>query len=241
MLISNIFFFIECADILRTKYSAGTGSQKKQLVTFLKTWLWYNSGSKNIFWRGWSTEEGRIERVKEHWYSNLSTANFLMDKGIRDLSRKEQVLWIFKRMQWNYTSVKENQRLIHDQDYTRFYGKLKGDASKLYENNNLVIGEEKRVDLLPKLKDFFEAGTGSNTLYAEISFEEGNNRKFQKGISFASESLKIDYKDFMVSSKGWLVSTHGMSDMFKLLMSGFWAGMKEDVQSEFVEYLWIWN
>ena len=143
MLLSNITFFIECVNLLRLQYERASPTKRKQLATFLKTWLFYNSTSKNIYWTGLSTSKGLIEKVKEHRYSNLATTKYLLENEVRFDNNADQILWVFERMQWNYTSAKENGELSKLQQYDVFYGRLNGNLKTLYNEAEIELIEEK--------------------------------------------------------------------------------------------------
>jgi hypothetical protein len=70
MLITQITFFINCANALLNLHQAGTLLQKRQVETFLKTWFFYNSASQEIYWTGKTSVEVQngAPAVTEHWY-----------------------------------------------------------------------------------------------------------------------------------------------------------------------------
>jgi len=144
MIIYNILFYIKCVEQLSQFYDKAEKTiQQKTISDMVKIWLFYNSSSKS-FWTGMtSTEAEKItdaKKVKEHLFSNLSSAKYMLSKNSKmhvpifcNLSKVEKICEIIKFMQWNYTTSKENQKLKPEQDYAKFYTKHQGDPAKSYE------------------------------------------------------------------------------------------------------------
>jgi hypothetical protein len=237
MIISNILFFIECVEQLRPSYNNKKTSlkQRKQLATFLKTWIWYNSHSENIFWTGLSTKDGQnLKRVKEHWYSNLTTAEFLLKTGITELSKKDQILWVFERMRWNYTSRKENKDLIAKQQFHPFYNEYKGNPSLVYKSLGFELEIIEKEPFSERLINFINKKRTANTVIVEIGFSGNEHKPFKKGINYSLQTLESKCQVFEISNKNIIVEATSFSQLFKTLMSGLWALMDRDEIINFI-------
>lgn len=217
MLISNISFFIDCIESLRPKYKKGNPKQKKQLATFIKTWIWYNSGSQNIFWTGKSSRKGI---VKEHWYSNLTTAIHLLKDGLNDKSQKEKIIWLFERMQWNYTSKEENRKLIPEQEYKRFFGFHNGDPLSAYDYLQIDLFSENENPPSKKIRDFLNKERNEKHLIAEIGFDETDASNFMKSVNQSKERHRWEVDILKVSNTNIVISATTFSDLFMVLMTG---------------------
>jgi len=238
MLISNILFFIECAEQLRPSYNnkKTTNKQKKQLATFLKTWIWYNSHSEEIFWTGLYTEESKKpKRVKEHWYSNLTTAEYLLKKGIDKLRKKDQINWIFERMRWNYASRKQNIDLITKQKFDTFYNEFDGNPKLAYKSLGIKLKKHEKSVFSEKIKSFILKKRKNKSSIIEIGFTNNEHKNFKKGLNNASNALKTECELFEISNKNLIIESSSFSQLFKTMMSGLWALMNEDELLNFID------
>jgi|GEM_PF-5507691 len=227
MIISNISFFIDCVSLLREQYQNADTVKKNQLVTFLKTWLFYNSTSKSIFWTGMSTEGGKVEKVKEHRFSNKATTRYLLENDLQFENKVKQVLWIFERMQWNYTNKDENKRMSPLQQYETFYGRLQGSLNNLYSEATIALEDEKpNVNFYPKLENILQCTSSKKATIVEIEIESNKIKNFEKGLIYAVDKLnaKIDY--ITVPQRGFIISSLAFSDLLKAIQSGYLSCMK---------------
>jgi hypothetical protein len=234
MLISKITFFLDCVRILKQRYEIANNAERKQLATFLKTWLFYNSGSKEIFWTGCTTEKGKLERVKEHRYSNLATTTYLLKTDLNRFSNKDLLLWTFEHMQWNYTSKEENNRLSKEQQYDNFYKKLDGDLIKLYETAKIeLIDESENHNFYPKLSKIIN--NSKHKYYSEINMDSKNIGKFEQGLDYAANKLNIKLEYLKVPKRGYILGFENYSDFFKAVTSGFLFCMNKSLLERFLE------
>lgn len=227
MILSDISFYLECISLLKPQYARADNAKKKQLSTFLKTWLFYNSTSKNIYWTGYSTQPGMIERVKEHRYSNLATTRYLLERELPFSNKIEQILWVFERMQWNYTSSPENKKMSNLQQYETFYGRLRGDLHDLYNEAKIELIEEKPgADLLESLHNLFCKGATEKTSFVEIELETRHIKLFNKGLDYAIEKLNANINYIKVFQKGFIISGKTFTDIYKAVEAGYLSSMK---------------
>jgi len=243
MILSDISFYLECISLLKSQYAKADNAKKKQLATFLKTWLFYNSTSKNIFWTGYSTEKGMIERVKEHRYSNLATTQFLLEQREPTLNKVHQILWVFERMQWNYTSVIENKKLSKFQQYEIFYKKFNGDLNKVYKEANInLIEENSNSDFLQLLSNLLTNKVTYQTFFVEVELDSKHTKVFKQGINYAIENLKAKVNYIEVSKKGFIISGKTFTDIYKVLEAGYFSCMKtKDLQNFALKYKYNLN
>lgn len=220
MLISGIIFYLKCIETLRN-VPIQNDRQRKMLATFLKTWLFYNSSSKLIFWTGLSSPEGIVDRVKEHRFSNLATITFILEKGLPNDNIRENILWIFERMQWNYTTVAENKKLSSLQQYKIFYFKLKGDIEELYRTASVDIKIfDSKANFFPTLKDFI---LNKSKITVEISLDTNFIQKFLNGINYAEDNIKFNdnYRVMEIPKKGILIAAKSYATLYKIILSGY--------------------
>ena len=162
MLISQIDLFIQCAKALEPKHQTSTPQQKRQIETFLKTWLFYNSSSAEVFWTGMTSQSviDGADPIVEHWYGNLSSAHHIMNPGVRgacffDQTKPQQVLEVFKFMQWNKTSKAENIKLRALQRPEVFFGQFQGDPRQIYRESGIHL-IQRGQDTLYEIEHFFD-------------------------------------------------------------------------------------
>ena len=239
MIISEINFFIECTKILREIYeniNAGrlrpNTARQRQLETFLKTWIFYNSSSKKIYWTGRSSEGGLIERVKEHQYSNLSSVRYILNPEIGEdffaLDNKEQLLSIFRFMQWNYTSKKENSRLREFQNADIFYGEvINGDPENAYGMAEITLTiEDETADMLPRLNTFLEYNNKVNGYTFEIDLTNNRFVNFIQYLTEASNNFNIELEIVTFSNKGCIFrlinNQTNFTDLYRVTMYSLW-------------------
>ena len=158
-MISHIVFFIDTCRAIQPHYLHANVEQKNQLITFLKTWIFYNSGSKQTFWTGFYTEEG-LYQTKEHWFPGKPVVQRLMsDPNLSINSKRELVLRIFKYMQWNYTTQQQNQALRPYQTEQHFFNEpINGEPRISYQlaGINLLNGNN-HVNQFPILDNFIRS------------------------------------------------------------------------------------
>ncbi len=243
MILSDISFYLECISLLKPQYARADNAKKKQLATFLKTWLFYNSTSKNIYWTGYSTQDGMIERVKEHRYSNLATTQYLLEQELPFANKIEQILWVFERMQWNYTSGPENKKMSNLQQYETFYGRLRGDLHELYNEAEIELIEEKPgTDLLESLHNLLCNGVNSKTSFVEVELETKHMKLFNKGLDYAIEKLNANINYIKVYQKGFIISGKTFTDIYKAVEAGYLSSMKmTDLQNFSLRYRYKLN
>jgi hypothetical protein len=221
MIISEIKFFLSCATELRAIHANSNPNRQKQLETFLKTWLFYNSSSKNIFWTGKASKAAKPSSwVKEHQFGNLSSARYILrDQGFQgENDIRNQVLTIFKFMQWNYTTKSENNKLKQFQSYDTFYDHngINGDPNKAYLKADIItdcrflegfnpddeINFINKQDLFPNLNHFLSFNTG---YIFEFDLSHKNLNSFIEQLMVASQKFAIEVLALKIGSKGCLV------------------------------------
>ena len=228
MILSEIIFFVKCAKELKQIHKNVPDIRKRQLETFLKTWLFYNSHTKAIFWTGNSSINGLNERVKEHQYSNLSSVKYIMNGNFFDLCQKDQFISVFKFMQWNYTSKDENYRLRPHQEFNVFYGdEICGDPNMAYQLAQITLREEaNNVNILPRLNTFFEHTNEGNGLIFEIDLTNNHLTNFINYLNIASEQYGILLNVIQFSKKGCIFrlinNTNNFSDLYRVTMFSLW-------------------
>ena len=250
MILSEINFFIKCARELKPIHEDALPPRKKQLETFLKTWLWYNSSSKNIFWTGKTSEAGIINRVKEHQYSNLSSVRYIMDNEIMnenffDLSNQEQFKRVFKFMQWNYTSSAENISLKQFQDANVFYGvEINGDPEIAYQMAEINLFEENETaNILPRLNSFLEYNGDTVGYIFEIDLTNRRLTNFMTYLTDASNRFGIELFVIQFSKKGCIYrlinNQNNFTDLYRLTMYSLWKCFRNT--NEIDEFLNTYN
>ena len=155
-MISNINFFIDTCRSLQPHYIQATEEQKNQLSTFLKTWIFYNSGSQKTFWTGKFTLNS-LKETKEHWFPGKPVVKQLLaDPNLNNYSKGELILRIFKYMQWNYTTQAENQALRPFQTEQAFFSDpINGDPLMSYQLAGLrLMADQRHKNQLPILEQF---------------------------------------------------------------------------------------
>jgi hypothetical protein len=244
MIIKEIQFFLEFANELNSFYNNANPNQKRQILTVLKTWLFYNSHSKNIFWTGRSTTAGQIQRVKEHHYSNLSSVKNIMndDIGIDSffaLSKKSQFIMVFKFMQWNYSSKEENNRLKEFQDADIFYGpEINGNPEIAYHYADIDLTiEDDTADLLPQFISFFKyENNQKDGLIFEIDLSNQRLTKFIQHLTEASAHFGIEFQVIQLSKKGCIYRLkkkhNNFSDLYRITMFSLWKCFKNKKEIE---------
>jgi hypothetical protein len=242
MIISQIDFFITCAKALMQTHQAGSPTQKRQVETFLKTWLFYNSSSAEIFWTGKTSQQviNGEAAVAEHWYGNLSSAYYIMNPDVLDedffgLTKPNQVLKIFKFMQWNKTSKAENTQLRELQKPQVFFGEYQGNPDHIYEAVGVAL-QNRGNNLLPDLDSFFDySNLKPNNANSSI-FEIGLTPKkrldsFLSRLTEASENIGVNLKCVRISNKGCLYRIHptielpgqnSFANFYRITMTALW-------------------
>ena len=159
MIILDIQFFLSCVKEIKPLYVISNDNHKRQLETFIKTWIFYNSSQKKIYWTGKSsTMVTPQDKVKEHWYGNLSSAKYCLNNMVFcEGNQIKNFLKVFAFMQWNYTTQNQNISLIPFQNYDMFYkpNEIKGDPEEAYRRAGIeFITDPHHVNLLPVIEQF---------------------------------------------------------------------------------------
>jgi hypothetical protein len=255
MIIKEIQFFLEFAKELKPFYDNANPDQQRQILTVLKTWLFYNSSSKNIFWTGRSSAAGMIQRVKEHQYSNLSSVKFIMNDEIGnvcffELSKQEQFKKVFSFMQWNYTSKEENNRLRKFQDADIFFGPdINGDPAIAYKLAEIkLITEDETADMMPQFNSFVEYENNQQEgLIFEIDLTNQRLTKFIQKLKEASRHFGIELQVIQVSKKGCIYrlsrNHNNFADLYRVTMFSLWKCFRNtnEIEAFLNEYNYVIN
>ena len=202
MVIYNILFYIKCVEQLSQFYDEAEKTiQQKTISDMVKIWLFYNSSSES-FWTGMTSKDANIpgnKKVKEHLFSNLSSAKYMLSKNsdmhqkrFCDLSKVEKICEIIKFMQWNYTTSKENQKLKPEQDYARFYTQHNGNPAQAYNAAGIILHGENR-DKANDLSNLFKRNY-------ELIIEIKLNRKYLKSLFTDHISIQFSNRNFIFTS-----------------------------------------
>jgi hypothetical protein len=254
MLISQIDLFIQCAKALLPKHQKSKPQQKRQIETFLKTWLFYNSSSAEVFWTG-KTSKSVIEGadpIAEHWYGNLSSAHRIMNPGAFGASffnqpKPQQLLDVFKFMQWNKTSKAENIRLRPLQRPEVFLNQFQGDPRLIYREAGIELIQEGN-DILDELMDFFDYVGDNNekkTIFDIGMSQSRRLRQFRDSLFLASTNLDLQLLFVQVGKKGcfYRINNDGinnsMASFYKITMTALLKLFKN--QDEFSQFLETYN
>ena len=255
MLISQILFFIKCANTLRPTHEKSNTIQKRQIETFLKTWLFYNSSSRAIFWTGQSSQAviNGENQVKEHWYGNLSSAHYIMNPEILDedfflLDARVQVLNVFKFMQWNYTTRGENNRLRQLQKPDVFFSHYMGNANVMYEDAGITLTVI-RENLLPILENFFNYplidSNDKNSIFEINSDQKDVLDSFVNNLTNTANAIENNISIVTILGKGCFYrnrndnKTISFANLYRITMTALWQlfGSQEEIQ----EFLTFYN
>lgn len=244
MIIKEIKFFLEFAKELKPFYDNANSDQQRQILTVLKTWLFYNSNSKNIFWTGRSSAAGMKQRVKEHQYSNLSSVKYIMNDEIGnvcffDLSNQKKFIKVFGFMQWNYTSKEENNRLREFQDASIFYApEINGDPVISYQLAKIeLITENETADMLSKFNSFFQyEDIQQEGLIFEIDLTNQRLTKFIQNLTEASIHFGIQLQVIQLSKKGCIYrlnkDQNNFTDLYRVTMCSLWKSFRNSTEIE---------
>ena len=167
---SEISVFIKCLPPLRIVYEQSDLKQKKSIATFFKTFLFYNSTLKSVFWTGLATS--KRARKKEHWYSTLTTAVQLLEKShdaldFDEKSDADKIFWIYRRMQWNYATKSQNGALKKQQGIDLFFSTHNGDPKSPYDFLRIPLNI---VDASPRSNALLALERERKSFLAEIEF-----------------------------------------------------------------------
>lgn len=253
MLISQILFFIKCAKALRPIHEECNTIKKRQIETFLKTWLFYNSSSSEIFWTG-RTSLAVINgenRVKEHWFGNLSSAHYILNPEILDedfflLDTSVQVLKVFQFMQWNYTTRGENNVLRQLQRPDVFFGEYMGDPIIMYNNAGIEL-EVIQDDLFPIMRNFFDYpmidNNDKNSIFEICTAHRAQLDSFVSNLTAAATAFEIDFRIVPIGGKGCFYRNHNkiisFANLYRITMTALWQLFES--QEEIQEFLTIYN
>lgn len=202
MIIYNILFYIKCVEQLSQLYDEAENTiQQKTISDMVKIWLFYNSSSES-FWTGMTSTAANNpdnKKVKEHLFSNLSSAKYMLSKKPEmhqkrfcDLSKVEKICEIIKFMQWNFTTSEENQKLKPEQDYTRFYTQHNGDPTQAYKAAGIRLHGTK----LDKANDLSNLLKRKHELIIEIKL----NRKYLESLLTDQNSIQFSNSNFIFIS-----------------------------------------
>jgi hypothetical protein len=154
----------------------------------LKTWIFYNSGSKQTFWTGSYTEEGLFE-TKEHWYPGKPVVQKLMSEtDLSIISKRDLVLRIFKYMQWNYTTQQQNQALRPYQTEQQFFNEpINGEPRITYQLAGInLLKDKNHLNQLPILTAFISS-LQQNNIVIQFSFK----KKYKENLLIQSSYLNL--------------------------------------------------
>lgn len=234
--IRDIIFFIQCIENLRDLYQNADENRRKQLSTMLKTWMFYNSTEKDIFWTGNSSDSvlNGGDKVKEHHFGNLSSVEYILNPEIGnqdffELTTVNQLLKIFQFMQWNYTTPAENQRLRNFQNTTRFYDEFEGNPNLIYNEAGIELENvEAETNLLPKLERFFnnmEGNQNSNSKIYEVTLSNNLLNTFCNALEEGVNHFELDIKMVKIGKKGViykLTNRSSSANFYKITMFALW-------------------
>lgn len=256
MLISQIDLFIQCAKALLPKHQKSTPQQKRQIETFLKTWLFYNSSSAEVFWTG-RTSKSVIEGgdpIAEHWYGNLSSAHYIMNKGVSgtsffNLTKPQQLLEIFKFMQWNRTTKAENIMLRPLQRPEFFFSQFQGDPLQIYQEAGIQLIQIGK-DLLDDLTNFFDYAASNSkekkTIFDIAMSQSRRLNQFRDNLFLASRNFDLKLLFIRVGNKGCFyrinndgIKKNSMASFYKITMTALLKLFKS--QEEFSQFLENYN
>jgi len=244
MIIKEIQFFLEFAKELKQFYENANPNQKSQILTVLKTWLFYNSSSKNIFWTGFSSSAGMNQRIKEHQYSSLSSVKYMMNDEIGnvsffDLSNQEKLIKVFGFMQWNYTSKAENNKLREFQDANIFYGhEINGYPAIAYQLAEIeLIVEDVTADMMPQLNSFFQYENNQQKgLIFEIDLTNQRLTQFMQKLTEANRRFGIELQVIQLSKKGCIYrlshNHNNFTDLYRVTMFSLLKSFKNTYEIE---------
>jgi hypothetical protein len=235
-IIKDIKFFMQCAENLRELHQHSDENRRRKLCTMLKTWLFYNSTSKDIFWTGKSSNSvlNGGDRVKEHWFGNLSSVQYILNPQIGDndffeLSEIHKFLKILEFMNWNYTTPAENQRLRSFQNVTRFYNEFNGDPNRMYNAAGIdLVDVDPENNLLPKLERFFNSGEdqeNSNSYVFEITLSNNLLNIFCNALEAGANHFGVDITKVKIGKKGLiykLTSCKSTASFYRITMFALW-------------------
>jgi hypothetical protein len=251
MLITQITFFINCANALLNLHQAGTLLQKRQVETFLKTWFFYNSASQEIYWTGKTSVEVQngAPAVAEHWYGNLSSVYYIMNPDVLNrnffaLEKRQQILEVFAFMQWNKTSQAENLRLRNLQRPEVFFDIFQGNPNLMYQEAGVVLSiEDEERNLLPVLEDFFNYPQLEDQNTFSI-FEIGMKRGLTSFLNKLQESaqcfqLNIKYIKFgsigcmyRIEPNPELTGRNSFANFYRITMTALWKQFRNNQEIE---------
>lgn len=242
-IIKDIKFFIQCAENLRELHQHSDENRRRQLSTMLKTWLFYNSTS-NIFWTGKSSNSvlNGADKVKEHWFGNLSSVQYILNPEIGDndffeLSETQKFLKILEFMQWNYTTPAENQRLRNFQNLNRFYNEFNGDPNLMYNAAGIdLVDVDSENNLLPQLERFFnneEDQENSNSNIFEVTLSNNLLTNFCTALEDAANHFGFHINILKIGKKGVIYKINRLGStakLYKISMFALWRCFTNQTQ-----------
>jgi hypothetical protein len=256
MLISQIDLFIQCAKALLPKHQKSTPQQKRQIETFLKTWLFYNSSSAEVFWTGLTSQSviDGAQPIAEHWFGNLSSAHYVMNLDVQsanffDQAKPAQILEVFKFMQWNKTSKAENIKLRALQRPEVFFAQFQGDPRQIYQLAGIHL-IQRGHNTLNEIESFFDYGSNGSSNAKKTIFDIGMAPKrqlvnFRDNLILASTSIGLELKFVQVSNKGcfYRINNEGiqnsMASFYRITMTALWGLFRN--QEEVSQFLATYN
>jgi hypothetical protein len=252
-IIKDVKFFIQCSENLRELYDNTDENRQRQLITMLKTWLFYNSSSKDIFWTGKSSRSvlnGGHTIVKEHWFGNLSSAEFILNPNVGHedffgLSKIEQFLKIFQFMQWNYATQKENQMLRNFQNPNRFYNEFNGNPNLIYNEARIdLVDVHPENNLLTQFERFFNNENyqeeNNNSYVFEVTLSNNLLVTFCDALEAAENYFQIEVRKMKIGKKGMVFrinSRNSFASFYRITMFALWRcfSNQKQIQNFLVE------
>jgi hypothetical protein len=243
-IIKDVKFFMQCAENLRELHQHSDENRRRQLTTMLKTWLFYNSTSKDVFWTGKSSSSvlNGGDKVKEHWFGNLSSVQYILNPEIGDndffeLTKTNQFIKVFSNMQWNYTTPNENQRLRIFQNTNRFYNEFNGDPNVMYNAAGIdLVDVDYENNLLPQLERFFnneEEQDNSNSNIFEITFSNNLLNIFCNALEAGANKFGVEIKKVKIGKKGViyrLTAYNSVANFYRITMFALWRCFSNQTQ-----------
>lgn len=237
---------MQCAENLRELHQHSDENRRRQLTTMLKTWLFYNSTS-NVFWTGKSSRSvlNGAEKVKEHWFGNLSSVQYILNPEIGDndffeLTEIQKFSKIIGFMQWNYTTPVENQRLRNFQNLTRFYNEFNGDPNVMYNAAGIDLEDVKpENNLLSQFERFFnneEDQENSNSNIFEVTLSNNLLITFCNSLEEGANHFNLEINLVKIGMKGVIykiTNRSSFANFYKVTIFALWSCFKnqEEIQT----------
>lgn len=235
-MINEINFFTSCCRELQPTFLNANPKEQNQIATFLKTWIFYNSASKNLFWTGKYTEQGLKDGVKEHWYPGLTVTKKLLETPEAFANNKELFFRVFSWMQWNYTSKQENQRLKSYQAPGVFDSSpINSDPTLSYQLANIELLENpSHQNVLPIIRDFFAQRLRKDGIVVQFNV----NPTIAMSFLLVADELNLTEKILCLRGSKYLYYQGTLADLCKLVFTLFIHMINEQ---EYLQFLNDYN